>query len=107
MSTTAAWMGSELLAVVTYEHILQIPCAKPCTYADTISSPCVLASWAPGQTSWHVLQAAMPKAQAYMPTYMAHAIWAGRELDHPGRLRVPPRYVLPSATRPRRVGPVL
>ena len=81
VSTTAAWTGTELLAVVTYEHVMQIPCAKPCTYADTISSHVVVAAWAPGQTSWHVLQAAMPKGQAYMPTYLAQAIWAGHQLD--------------------------
>ena len=80
MSATAAWAGRRLLAVVTYEHIMQIPCAKPCIYANTISSHVVVAAWAPGQTSWHVLQTAMPKGQPFMPTYMAQAIWAGREL---------------------------
>ena len=100
VSTTAAWTGSQLLAVVTYEHVVQIPCAKPCTYADTISSHVVVAAWAPGQTSWQVLQAAMPKGQAYMPTYMAQAIWAGHQLDILGG-----SVCLPGMSCPMPLGP--
>ena len=80
ISTTAVWTGSELLAVVTYEHIVQIPCVKPCTYADSISSRVTVGAWAPGWHSWHMLQTAMPKADRYMPTYTAQAVWAGQRV---------------------------
>jgi hypothetical protein len=80
VSTAAAWTGRELLAVVTYEHIVRIPCRKPCAYADSITSRAAVAEWAPGWRSWRALQVAMPKGQPYAPTYGAEAAWAGKEL---------------------------
>jgi hypothetical protein len=79
ISTSAVWTGSELLAVVTYEHIVPIPCAK-CEKGYSISSRAVVAAWSPGWGSWHVLAGTPPHSEVAASTYMARATWTGREI---------------------------
>jgi hypothetical protein len=80
ISTTAVWTGHELLAVVSYEHVFPISCAKPCERGFGITTRAVAAAWAPGGRAWHIL-ASTPRNNAVgASTYLAQAMWTGHEM---------------------------
>jgi hypothetical protein len=79
ISTAAVWTGHELLAVVTYEHIFPISCGK-CESGYGITSRAVVAAWAPGWASWHMLASTPRDSVVAGSTYMAQATWTGREI---------------------------